>query len=563
MLGSGLGRFARFERLPGDVAIAAIQETFRLTEAKGTKLKFAGCSLSESAVLLLFTTIAGVAAWFHEPWSDEAQAWLIARDLGIPGILHQMGYEGSPPLWHLLLWALTRLQLPYAALGAVSVALVAGGMYIWLRWSPLPAPVRFLVPFAFYYQYQYAVVTRSYALSTLLAFAAAALWRARKVRVIPLAAVLALLAQTNMHGFTIAMGIACAFAWECVRDFWDGRLRRPQFLEVGIGGALVLASAVIAKILASPYPDCSFKAAVQLHRGTRLESIAGVFDGFSGFSKAIGLTPSWTLSLILICAIWAIGARKGASRPAAITTLLLMVYPVGMGKLPFGIVQSAVLALLTLLWFVAVKRIACALPFLFTVLAMGFVWSRPWHYGMALTAFLVSVWGAWPTGNEPRVEIPKRILAVSLAVLVIAQLPATAQTIHAEIQGPYSGAKATAAFLGPYVGHRRIYCLNFYGTGVQPYFGKNIFTNWPTAYWTWSTRRTAEANRTLEESLPNNAVVVVPFGGLSSPKPARSNAASAQLARRDFRRTKEFCGAQFWLGQVSEYECYDIYQKTR
>ncbi len=177
--------------------------------------RFVGLSLAECLVLLMFTAIAAVAVWFHEPWADEAQAWLIARDLGIRGILHQMGYEGSPPLWHLLLWVLIRLHLPYAALGAVSLTLVAAGMYIWLRWSPLPAPVRLLVPFAFYYQYQYAVVARSYALSTFLAFAAVALWRAKPVRIIPFGLVLALLAQTNLYGFMIAGGIACAFAWEC------------------------------------------------------------------------------------------------------------------------------------------------------------------------------------------------------------------------------------------------------------------------------------------------------------------------------------------------------------
>ena len=545
------------------MAVIVPQEKSQLTDARIVKLRFTGNSLAECMVLLLFTAIAGVTAWFHEPWADEAQAWLIARDLGIPGILQQMGYEGSPPLWHLLLWVLTRLHLPYAGLGAVSLALVASGMYIWLHRSPLPTPVRFLVPFAFYYQYQYAVVARSYALSTLLAFAAAALWKAKPVRVIPFAAVLALLAQTNMHGFTIAMGIACAFAWECVRNVWKGCLSGTQIFEIGAGGALVLTSAVIARALATPYPDCSFKAAVQLHKGMRLESITSVFEGLSGFSKAIGLNPSWALSLILICAIWAIAARKGAFLASAIATFLLLAYPISTGKKSFGIVQGVVLVLLVLFWFVAVKRLACALPFLLTALAMGFVWSRPWHYGMALTAFLVSVWGAWPTDNSPKFESPKRALAVSLAVLVILQVPSTAQTIYDEIQGPYSGAKATAEFLAPYVGHRRIYCVNFYGAGVQPYFSKNIFVNWPDAYWTWSTRRASEASRILDEAPPNNAIVVVPAGGLSSPKPARSNAATARLASRNFQKMKEFCGAQFWLGQVSEYECYDIYQKKR
>jgi hypothetical protein len=173
------------------------------------------------------------------------------------------------------------------------------------------------------------------------------------------------------------------------------------------------------------------------------------------------------------------------------------------------------------------------------------------------------VWGAWPADTSPDFESPKLALAASLAVLVIWQIPATAQTIYTELRGPYSGSKATAEYLAPYVGHRRIYCVNFYGTGVEPYFEKNIFTNWPDAYWTWSTHRTAQANHALDQDLPNNVIVIVPFGGLSSPKPARSNTASTRLANQQFQKTKEFCGGQFWLGKVSEYECYDIYQKRR
>jgi hypothetical protein len=152
-------------------------------------------------------------------------------------------------------------------------------------------------------------------------------------------------------------------------------------------------------------------------------------------------------------------------------------------------------------------------------------------------------------------------MTVSLAVLLVLQLPTTAETVCAEVQGPYSGAKATAEFLRPYVGSRPIYSVNFYGTGVQPYYDKNIFVNWPTAFWTWSTRRASESNRILYESPPYNAIIVVPSGGAAAPKLAKSELAKTQLAKRHFLRRHEFCGAQFWLGRVSEYECYEIYQR--
>ena len=526
------------------------------------KRRFAGLSFAESLILLAFTLIAAVAVCFHEPWSDEAQAWLIARDLGIGGILHQMGYEGSPPLWHLLLWLLTRLHLPYGVLGFVSLALVAAGMYIWLRWSPLPAFVRWLVPFAFYYQYQYAVVARSYALTTLLAFAAVALWRAKPLRMIRFGVVLALLAQTNMHGFMIAGGISCAFAWEYIWDLCQQRPSRPPIFQTGIAALIVLVSAAVARFLAKPYADCSFKAAIQFRKETTLASIAGAFDGLPKLSIALGLNMSWGLSLLILFAIWMIAVKKRSFLLPSILATVVLAYQMITGKITFfGIGGSVVLLILVLSWFYAVKHLACALPFLFTVLAMGLVWSRPWHYGMALTAFLVSVWGAWPAGQSPEFESPARILAISLAVLLLLQLPSTAETLRDEVQGPYSGAKATAEYLRPYVGHRPIYCVNFYGTGVQAYFDRNIFVNWPEAFWTWSTRRAYESKRILYENPPGNAIIVVPAGGLSNPRFAVSKSEKMELAKRNFLRRHEFCGAQFWLGQVAEYECYEIYER--
>jgi hypothetical protein len=528
--------------------------------------RFVGLTLAECLVLLGFTAIATVAVCFHEPWADEAQAWLIARDLGIPGILHQMGYEGSPPLWHLLLWVLTRLQIPYAALGAVSLGLMAAAMYAWLRWSPLPTPVRLLVPFTFYYQYQYAVVARSYALSTFLAFAAVALWRAKPVRVLHLGLVLALLAQTNMHGFMIAGGIACAFGWEWLRDFRKQRPSGAQVLQTGVAATLVLASAAVARSLATPFPDCSFKAAVQFQKGTAFGSIAKVLGGVPAFGTALGLNMTWGLGLLCLFSIWMIAAKRRAFMLPSIATLVLAVvaFEMNSGDKQFLAIGASVMLLIVVLcWFLAVRQLACALPFVFTVLAMGLVWSRPWHYGMALTAFLVSVWAAWPAGQHPEFALPAKILGASLAALLILQLPLTAETIRDEVQGAYSGAKATAEFLRPYVGHRPIYCVNFYGTGVQTYFDTNIFVDWPTAFWTWSNRRASESNRILYETPSGNSIIVVPTGGQATLKQAKSEVARVQLTKRHFIRRHEFCGAQFWLGRVSEYECYEIYERQR
>jgi hypothetical protein len=44
--------------------------------------------------LIIYTSIVCIACCFHEPWEDEAQAWLIARDLSPIEIVKQMRFEG-------------------------------------------------------------------------------------------------------------------------------------------------------------------------------------------------------------------------------------------------------------------------------------------------------------------------------------------------------------------------------------------------------------------------------------------------------------------------------------
>ena len=39
----------------------------------------------------------------HEHWSDEAQSFLLARDTKLSELFHYGKYEGTPPLWFLII----------------------------------------------------------------------------------------------------------------------------------------------------------------------------------------------------------------------------------------------------------------------------------------------------------------------------------------------------------------------------------------------------------------------------------------------------------------------------
>jgi hypothetical protein len=129
----------------------------------------------QPAVLVGYAALIAVAIPFHEPWDDEAQAWLLARDQGFWHMLfHAIRYEGSPGLWHGFLWVLARMHVGYIGMRWITGLVALAGVYVLLRWSPFPLILKALLPFGFWLAYQDAVVARSYVLFAILAFPAAA-----------------------------------------------------------------------------------------------------------------------------------------------------------------------------------------------------------------------------------------------------------------------------------------------------------------------------------------------------------------------------------------------------
>ena len=55
-------------------------------------------------VFAAYLCIAIFTGIHHEPWADEAQSWLIARDNhSLIGIFRAVKLEGTLPTWHLII----------------------------------------------------------------------------------------------------------------------------------------------------------------------------------------------------------------------------------------------------------------------------------------------------------------------------------------------------------------------------------------------------------------------------------------------------------------------------
>ena len=196
----------------------------------------------------------------HEPWADESQAWLIARDLDLRSIwFHELRYEGTPGLWHTILWIGQHwVHLPYAALGVIGVLCAAAGVAFILWKAPFPRPLTYLLVFSYVIVYQYAVVARSYNLLPLLVFAAAYLYRDR-TRPLRMTLVLILLANVAVHGALLAACFGLCYLIEAAKE-WRA-LSNTVRTRYAFCVAALLLTVVFLFVVLWPTPDVAEFAA--------------------------------------------------------------------------------------------------------------------------------------------------------------------------------------------------------------------------------------------------------------------------------------------------------------
>ena len=474
----------------------------------------------ESLVLAAYALVVALGLTWHEPWADEAQAWLLARDSGWwHMMLHGIRYEGSPGLWHSLLWVLVRLHVSFAGMHWVSAAVAAAGVWVLLRYSPFPLLLRILLPFGFWLAYQDAVVARSYVLFAVLAFTAAAMLRSwmhpgaypKLPRLFGLAAVLGLMANISVHGFVASLGFALVAL---------AVLRRKSRAGVPARWALpalvLCAFWIVAVATTLPTSDQSFIAGRNFEKSiARVEAIAGYHRAAADQTMNVTerndvrpgeLTPAgpdehnWTARQ----ALWHRIAR----------VLALVTFP--LSNFRILALLACVLALLQA-WrrrerpgpvAVPVPSAAPAplgwvglLPWALMVLVFTSLYFSPRHAGMLWTAFLASLWLTWPTvpAATRRGQWLRHATVAALVLVAADQIWWTAHAVWADVHRPYSGDRAMAEFLRKEPPGTRIAGFYYFTVGPAAWFRHAIYFNQPHAYWLWSrnVRTTQQAPATI------------------------------------------------------------------
>ena len=401
-------------------------------------------------MLGLWVTIVGFTLQHHEKWADEAQAWLIARDLDLYTMwFKELRYEGSPGLWHTILWVAQHVfHAPYGALGVIGMACATAGVAFMLWKAPFPRPLRYMLAFSYFLVYQYAVIARPYTLLPLLAFVAAYFFRdhAHPER---MTLTLALLSLLSLHGILIASGVGLGYLIDATKNWrtFGEPLRRRYVLCAG--AMLVVFAFTFLVLRPTSDVDKFMKAAPQVDTLDAFTSTQQVWQP-SKLAKAVSIVSGGLLDYII---------------------------------------PSSIFLFLTGVWcFLRRKLLPFVVPAALLVLLYVFIHGHSHHHGTLFVAVITGLWIAWPTKEENKNASvgERRATQVMMALLVClfaVNIWDAVVSIRFEYLYPYCGAEDAAKYLQSVGADKHSIFGYTYGiAAVQAYFDHNIVRNIPTTH---------------------------------------------------------------------------------
>ncbi|MBQ0092936.1 MAG: hypothetical protein KBS45_06395 [Clostridiales bacterium] len=167
----------------------------------------------EWITLAVYLALLGLILCYHEPWYDEAQAWLIARDGSWKDILTVIPhYEGHPPLWFCILAPFAKAGAPFElTLKLLTVVINGAAIAVLLFRSPFPRILRIALPFTYFAFYQHGVICRPYSLLLLGLLLTASFWKEKDEKPFRTVLSLMLCCASSAYGILLAGGITLAW----------------------------------------------------------------------------------------------------------------------------------------------------------------------------------------------------------------------------------------------------------------------------------------------------------------------------------------------------------------
>src|ERR1700684_27219 len=160
-----------------------------------------GTAAAATLGIFVFLIVVDVIRTLHHPmFRDEFQTYGAAlSSSSIGDLLSNIKYFGHPALLYILVWLVTRVTSDPVAMQIMQIGLAIGVWIIIYMWSPFSRLEKILLLLSYFLFWEYFVISRSYVLIALIAFAFIALRERRPRPEFALWLLLGLLANAHTY----------------------------------------------------------------------------------------------------------------------------------------------------------------------------------------------------------------------------------------------------------------------------------------------------------------------------------------------------------------------------
>ena len=199
---------------------------------------------------LFFFTISFLLLGRHEMWRDEIQHWLLARDsTNIYTLIENLKYEGSPGLWHFILFLITRIFNDPYYMQVLHVLISSSTIFIIFKYSPFNKIQKILLTFNYFLFFEYSLIARSYVISVFLVFIYCALFKKKENNSIKIALVLFLLSNSGIFGLILAVCLFGTTILESLLRVYKKKYELRDFIRKESFSIFIIFSGFLSSLL--------------------------------------------------------------------------------------------------------------------------------------------------------------------------------------------------------------------------------------------------------------------------------------------------------------------------
>src|ERR1044072_5823227 len=174
----------------------------------------------EWLVFVVYVIVVSFTMFHHEMWADELHSWNISKaSSSFFDLIRNTRYEGHPPVWYVILWIIAKFSHGLMYVQIVHLLIAFAAIYLLLFFSPLPTFIKVLLPFGYYFLFEYTILSRNYAPGILLAFSTCIILHKNfKYKHLAYYILIFLLSNTHLLAALLAISIHAAFIFSFIEQ---------------------------------------------------------------------------------------------------------------------------------------------------------------------------------------------------------------------------------------------------------------------------------------------------------------------------------------------------------